>query len=100
MFLTSFGTELLETLRRMFAIPDFSNNLIPDFIAGTSIRNSLFVAFLLIILMIIIGIKLKKANPLKRPGKLIILAEKLVKNKLSHLTFTKSSYKKCSKFDE
>ncbi len=100
MFLTSFGTELLETLRRMFAIPDFSNNLIPDFIAGTSIRNSLFVAFLLIILMIIIGIKLKKANPLKRPGKLIILAEKLVVwiNDMCKGTLGKKYWKKYAPF--
>ena len=56
MFLTSFGEELLIALKRMFAIPDFSNSEIPDFLAGTSIRNSLFVALLLSILLIFIGL--------------------------------------------
>lgn len=78
MLLTSFWGDFIETLRRMFAIPDFSNKVIPDFIAGTSIRNSIFVAFLIIIMIIIIVINLKKSSIYKVPNKVVVLAEKLV----------------------
>ena len=67
-----------ETLKRMFVIPDFSSGDIPDFIAGSSIRNSVFVVFLLCILFIIMGVKVKKQNIYKKPGTIGLLAEMLV----------------------
>ena len=67
---SKFIDGLTSSLRRMFAIPDFSQGIIPDFLGGTSIRNSVFVAFLLIILFIFIGLKVKKSNPLKKPNKI------------------------------
>lgn len=100
MFLTSFGEELLIALKRMFAIPDFSNNEIPDFIAGTSIRNSLFVALLLSILLIFIGMRVKKANINKVPSKIVILAEMLVTwiNTMCQETLGKKYWKKYAPF--
>lgn len=100
MFLTSFGEDLASTLKRMFSIPDFSNSDISDFIAGTSIRNSLFVVFLLIILLFIIGIKVKKAKVTKVPSKIVILAEMLVSwiNNMCQETMGKKYWKKYAPF--
>ena len=78
MLLTTFLDDLLKALKRMFAIPDFAAGVFPDFISGTSIRNSIFVAFLLIIMMIIIIVNVKKANVKKVPGTVVLLAERLV----------------------
>lgn len=100
MVLSTFFGDLASTLRRMFAIPDFSGGDIPDFLAGTSIRNSVFVALLLIILMIFIGIRVKKANPLKKPNKIVVLAEMLVSwiNNMCKETMGKKYWKKYAPF--
>lgn len=78
MLLSNIFEGFSETLKRMFVIPDFSSGDIPDFISGSSIRNSVFVAFLLCIIFIIIGIKVKKQNIYKKPGVIGLLAEMLV----------------------
>lgn len=95
-----FLENLASTLRRMFTIPDFSEGIIPDFIGGTSIRNSVFVFFLLVILFIFIGIKVKKANPLKKPNKIVVLAEMLVSwiNNMCKETMGKKYWKKYAPF--
>ena len=100
MLLTSFVEDLFSTLRRMFAVPDFANKEIPDFIAGTSIRNSFFVAFLIIIMIIIIIAKLKKSNVNQVPGKIVLLGEKLVVwvNTMCKETMGKKYWKKFAPF--
>lgn len=95
-----FLQSLASTLRRMFAIPNFSEGVIPDFLSGTSIRNSVFVFFLLVILFIFIGIKVKRANPLKKPNTIILLAEMLVSwiNNMCKETMGKKYWKKYAPF--
>ena len=97
---SKFIDGLTSSLRRMFAIPDFSQGIIPDFLGGTSIRNSVFVAFLLIILFIFIGLKVKKSNPLKKPNKIVLLVEMLVSwiNNMCKETMGKKYWKKYAPF--
>lgn len=100
MLLTTFKEDLFNTLRRLFTIPDFETGYIPDFIAGSSIRNSIFVAFLLIIMMVIIIVKVKKSNYKTIPGKIVLLAEKLVVwiNDMCKETMGKKYWKKYAPF--
>lgn len=46
--------------------------------SGNSIRNSVLIVFILVVLLIFIGIRVKKHDPMKKPTPIVALAEMLV----------------------